>query len=97
MYFQHSAEIWRDYPELVPGLVVADGVHADVSVGAGVARFARMAVERLAGRTEAELPEIRAWRRAFSRWDSSQRNTAARRSSCSDASGARARCRRSTR
>lgn len=67
MYFQHSREIWRDYPELVPGVVFVDGIHRDVNAGPPTATFSARAAERLADASEGELPEIQAWRRAFSR------------------------------
>jgi DNA/RNA-binding domain of Phe-tRNA-synthetase-like protein len=67
MYFQHSTDIWRDYPTLVPGVLFADGVGAEVSVERRAAGFAEIARERLLGVTEAELPEIQAWRRTFSK------------------------------
>src|SRR5262249_53810570 len=60
-------EIWRDFPELVPGIMYAEGITADVSVGARAAAFLAAAKSRLAERPEGELPEIQAWRRAFSR------------------------------
>ncbi|MFI9843235.1 B3/4 domain-containing protein [Nonomuraea sp. NPDC051941] len=67
MRFQHSSDIWRDFPELVPGVLVAPGVSADVSVDDQVSRFGELAAERLATSSEGELPEIQAWRRAFSK------------------------------
>lgn len=67
MYFQHSSEIWRDYSDLVPGVLFAEGINKDVSVGPRAAKFNRIAEERLATASEAVLPEIQAWRRAFSR------------------------------
>ncbi|MBA2277463.1 MAG: hypothetical protein H0W06_06825 [Chloroflexia bacterium] len=67
MYFHHSPEIWRDFPELVPGVLVAQGITGDVAVGERVAEFSRIAEERLATASESEFPEIQAWRRAFSR------------------------------
>ncbi|SHF58947.1 B3/B4 domain-containing protein [Streptoalloteichus hindustanus] len=67
MYFQHSTEIWSEFPELVPGALVADGITADVSVRDRLTPFHRTAEERLATAAEGELPEIQAWRRAFSR------------------------------
>jgi len=67
MYFHHVSEIWRDYPELVPGVLFAEGITRDVSVGARVARFNAIAQSRLANSSEGELPEIQAWRRAFAR------------------------------
>ncbi|MGV9382627.1 B3/B4 domain-containing protein [Nonomuraea sp. NPDC003707] len=67
MRFQHSSDIWRDFPELVPGVLVASGVSADVSVDDQVSRFAELAAKRLATSSEGELPEIQAWRRAYSK------------------------------
>jgi DNA/RNA-binding domain of Phe-tRNA-synthetase-like protein len=67
MDFQHSGEIWRDFPELVPGVVFADGITRDVAASDRVARFTDIARSRLAGVTESELPEIQAWRRVFTR------------------------------
>lgn len=67
MYFRHVSAIWRDYPELVPGVLFAEGITGDVSVDPRVARFNAIAESRLAHTTEGELPEIQAWRRTFSR------------------------------
>lgn len=67
MYFQHSADIWRDFPDLVPGVLAASGITASVPVPARTAEFTAIAASRLAGATESELPEIQAWRRAFAR------------------------------
>lgn len=67
MHFSHSEDIWRDYPELVAGVVVAGGISADVEVGARIAEFEAIAWSRLAAGSEGELPEIQAWRRAFAR------------------------------
>jgi DNA/RNA-binding domain of Phe-tRNA-synthetase-like protein len=67
MYFQHSADIWRDFPDLVPGVLAASGITAEVPVPARTAEFTAIAASRLAGVTESELPEIQAWRRAFAR------------------------------
>lgn len=65
--FQHASEIWRDFPELAAGALRADEITTDVDVDAAVNRFTEIARSRLAGGTESELPEIRAWRRTFSR------------------------------
>jgi len=67
MYFQHSREIWSGFPELVPGVLVVDGITSDVTVDRSVAKFSEVAEARLASSSEGELPEIQAWRRAFSR------------------------------
>jgi DNA/RNA-binding domain of Phe-tRNA-synthetase-like protein len=63
--FRHADSVWRDFPVLVPGVLYADGIGPDADVTERVARHAAVAEQRLAGRTESELPEIRAWRRAF--------------------------------
>ena len=67
MYFQHSGEIWRDFPDLVPGVMSASGITADVPVPPRTDELTAVAASRLAGATESELPEIQAWRRAFAR------------------------------
>jgi len=67
MLFQHSSEIWRDFPELVPGLLFAEGITPDVSVSAPVTKFTTEARSRLAQGPEGELAEVQAWRRAFAR------------------------------
>jgi DNA/RNA-binding domain of Phe-tRNA-synthetase-like protein len=66
MYFQHSSDLWADYPDLVAGVVFAAGISADADVGPQVARFTAIAEARLAAGPVAEFPEIQAWRRAFS-------------------------------
>ncbi|MBB5779508.1 B3/B4 domain-containing protein [Nonomuraea jabiensis] len=67
MRFQHSSDIWRDFPELVPGVLVATGITADVSVDDAIAWCAERAADRLETASEGELPAIQAWRRAFSK------------------------------
>lgn len=67
MYVEHARAIWRDYPDLVPGALMAAGITPDVSAGSRVAAFEASAVSRLAHASEGELPEIQAWRRAFAR------------------------------
>ncbi|MGB3305797.1 MAG: phenylalanine--tRNA ligase beta subunit-related protein [Thermomicrobiales bacterium] len=67
MLFQHSQEIWRDFPELVPGVIAVDGIASDTMVDERIEKYSRLASGRLAHATESELPEIRAWRQTFSR------------------------------
>jgi DNA/RNA-binding domain of Phe-tRNA-synthetase-like protein len=67
MYFQHSSQIWSDFPELVAGAVFAAGITADATVRPQVARFNAIAEARLADGAESTFPEVQAWRRAFSR------------------------------
>lgn len=66
MRFRHSDEIWRDFPALVPGVMFASGITGDVSVADRAERFLDIARSRLAEMSEAEMPQIQAWRRAFS-------------------------------
>jgi DNA/RNA-binding domain of Phe-tRNA-synthetase-like protein len=64
--FQHSADIWRDFPALVPGVLYAEGITSTADVSPAADRLAAIAKARLAAvTTESELPEIQAWRRAF--------------------------------
>jgi DNA/RNA-binding domain of Phe-tRNA-synthetase-like protein len=67
MHFCHSSEIWRDYPELVPGVLWAEGITNNASVDSQVEKFSAIAQSRLATGSEGELSEINAWRRVFSR------------------------------
>jgi len=67
MYFRHATEIWRDYPDLVPGVLVADQMTSRVSVSSRLASFYAVAESRLATSSEGNFPEIQAWRRVFSR------------------------------
>lgn len=68
MHFRHSPDLWSRFPELVPGVLFATGVHDRADVQRQVAAFQATAQERLEGVvSETELPEIQAWRRAFQR------------------------------
>ena len=65
--FRHSDRIWREFPELAAGALVADGIGARLDVSARAAPFLEIAGKRLAGAVESDFPEIQAWRRVFSR------------------------------
>lgn len=67
MQFSHSSDIRRDFPELAAGALYAGGISRDAVVDALVGRYGAVAAGRLAASSEGELPEIQAWRRAFSR------------------------------
>jgi len=67
MWFRHSAEIWRDFPELAAGVVFVDGITPDAAVDPRVGAFGAVAASRLAGGPESGFPEVRAWRRVFAR------------------------------
>lgn len=66
MHFQHSSEIWRDFPGLAAGVVTAEGIVPDVAAEERITRYTEIAQARLAAGTEGEFPEIQAWRRTFS-------------------------------
>jgi DNA/RNA-binding domain of Phe-tRNA-synthetase-like protein len=66
MYFQHSDDIWRDFPSLAAGVLYAEGADGPAA-DHRAAEFTAIAAPRLAAQTEGELPEIQAWRRAFAR------------------------------
>jgi DNA/RNA-binding domain of Phe-tRNA-synthetase-like protein len=67
LHFAHSPAIWREFPELVPGVLVVEQVRPDVDVTAMLAPWHERARERLRRGPESELPEVAAWRRGFAR------------------------------
>ena len=66
MHFCHAAEIWNDYPQLVAGLLIVDGIRPDADVGDRLTPYFQRARQRLTQSSEGQLPEIAAWRRAYS-------------------------------
>lgn len=66
MYFYHANEIWREFPQLVPGLLVVAGIQPQVEVEARLQPWFERARERLSAGPESQLAEISAWRRAYS-------------------------------
>jgi DNA/RNA-binding domain of Phe-tRNA-synthetase-like protein len=67
MYFQHAEAIRAEYPGLVAAALTTGGITAAPDVDEQVARLTAIALDRLAGGTESDLPEIKAWRQAFSK------------------------------
>ena len=65
MYFYHTPAIWSEFPQLVPGLLLVDGITPEADVAAQLAPFYARASARLAAGTESDLPEVAAWRRAY--------------------------------
>src|SRR6516165_6216526 len=63
MRFGHAAAIWHDFPELRAAALAADGITAT----ADVRLDGYLAAATGRGGSESDLPEIQAWRRAFSR------------------------------
>jgi DNA/RNA-binding domain of Phe-tRNA-synthetase-like protein len=66
MYFCHSAQIWEQFPQLVPGLLVVEDLRSEVEVEARLQPWYQQARERLGQEGESQLPEVSAWRRAYS-------------------------------
>lgn len=67
MYFCHSPDIWREFPQLVPGLLVVEGVHPHLDTEAYIQTWYQRAREHLGQGPESHMPQIIAWRRAYSR------------------------------
>ena len=65
--FGHAPEIWRDFPELVPGVLVAESIEPDVDAGSAAEPWLERARGRLSRGPESELAEVAAWRRAYAR------------------------------
>jgi len=65
MYFYHTPAIWAQFPRLVPGLLLVEGVSPQAEVDVRLEPFYARARARLAARPEAELPEVVAWRRTY--------------------------------
>jgi hypothetical protein len=47
--------VWNDFPELVPGVLAADSINADVAVASRVDAFVAVAASRLEKQSEGEL------------------------------------------
>ncbi len=66
MHFQHCETLWQEFPQLVPGVLVLDSVDDVVGVEDRLEPWLRLARKRLEKGPEAEMPEVAAWRRAYS-------------------------------
>jgi DNA/RNA-binding domain of Phe-tRNA-synthetase-like protein len=67
MRFGHAKQVRTDFPDLVAGVVAANGIRAEAAVDERIDAFTAVAAERLVAGPHSEFPEIRAWRRAFAR------------------------------
>ncbi|MGC4839369.1 B3/B4 domain-containing protein [Micromonospora vinacea] len=65
MQFEHAPQLRDAYPDLVAGVVLADGITATTDVSARTAGYLAAAQGRLVGGAESGFPEIQAWRRAY--------------------------------
>ena len=66
MYFRHSDAIWQQFPMLVPGVLVLHQVSSEVDVEKQLVSWLGRAEERLSRASDSQMPEIAAWRRAYS-------------------------------
>jgi DNA/RNA-binding domain of Phe-tRNA-synthetase-like protein len=67
MYFTHSDAIWNAHPNLYVLTAVAGNVRGMKSDPPRLERLAAVVERRLASGSESEMPEIAAWREAFSK------------------------------
>lgn len=65
MYFTHAPQIWQDYSQLVPGLLVVEKIQPTVEVENRLQPWYARARARLQQGPESSMPEIAAWRRAY--------------------------------
>lgn len=63
--FSHAPAIWADFPGLVPGLLLVEGVTPEAALADQLEPLLERARRRLEHRSEADLPSVQAWRRAF--------------------------------
>ncbi|WP_433674275.1 B3/B4 domain-containing protein [Microbacterium gorillae] len=66
MHFTHDPALRAEFPQLAVATLRLDRVTAAPDVTATAAPFLERASARLVDRSESELPEIAAWRRAYS-------------------------------
>ncbi|GAU69863.1 hypothetical protein SSP35_15_00180 [Streptomyces sp. NBRC 110611] len=67
MYFTHADEIWSGHRNLRALTATVTGVSSATTDEALLGRLAERVERRQSGAAEAEMPEIAAWREAFSR------------------------------
>ncbi|MEY9934616.1 DNA/RNA-binding domain of Phe-tRNA-synthetase-like protein [Catenulispora sp. GP43] len=67
MYFQHAEAIRSEFPGLAAAALTTSGITTAPDVAEQVDRFTAIAKDRLAGGTESDLAEIKAWRQAFAK------------------------------
>jgi len=65
VYFRHAPEIWNRFPQLVPGVLVAEDIHGNVEAQAHIEAWSERARRRLAEQPEGQMPEVAAWRRVY--------------------------------
>jgi len=66
MHFCHSPILWREFPQLKPAGLVLERIEPIADLENRLEPWLRRARERLGKGPEGEMPEIAAWRRAYS-------------------------------
>lgn len=66
MHFCHHTEIWQAFPQLVAGAMVVDQIHPSVKVEPHLQPWLERGQERVYRASESDMPEVAAWRRAYS-------------------------------
>jgi len=66
MQFRYAQDILIRFPQLCSRAVLVGGINSDADPTAEIERLTRIADHRLVHTSEGELPEVQAWRRAFS-------------------------------
>lgn len=67
MHFCHLQEIWRDFPSLVPGVMVVEQLRAHAEQRPDLNFWLGRAREHLREASESQMEEIMAWRQAYSK------------------------------
>ena len=66
MYFCHSSEIKKQFPQIVSGAMMVDTIRPDVDAEPYLHNWYQTARNRLSAQTESQMTEISAWRKAYS-------------------------------
>jgi DNA/RNA-binding domain of Phe-tRNA-synthetase-like protein len=66
MYFCHSPKIKEQFPQIVSGAMVFDTIYPEVDAEAYLKPWYQRARGRLKEQPESQLPEVMAWRHAYS-------------------------------
>lgn len=66
MYFEHTSQIWTEFPDLVPGVIFLPDIEQHPDSGKQQSSFIAIAKERLKEKPESQFTEIQAWRKTFS-------------------------------
>jgi DNA/RNA-binding domain of Phe-tRNA-synthetase-like protein len=67
MHFCHSPKIREQFPQIVSGVLTFDGIHPNVDAAAYLEPWYEQARRRLRQEQESQMPEIIAWRKAYSK------------------------------